>query len=146
MLAKSLESLRPLAHTCVISGPRKPLAAMPWQSAQRTRYAPMPTVMASVFPSRGLGTDPLGTRQHHDGKDQVDPRIAAEHAAVSPWYNGLYRPACSGRYQRPSTFHHAAPIPSQIVMLTILTAAPTRHQVASGTWPLPKRIGAGAVP
>jgi len=49
-------------------------------------------------------------------------------------------------YQNPSNRHHAPPIPSQIAMLTTLTIAPTRHQSASEQLPLPKRIGAGAVP
>ena len=56
------------------------------------------------------------------------------------------RKSIARHYQSPNTRHHAAPTPIQIAMLMTLTIAPTRHHMPSDTWPLPKRIGAGAVP
>jgi len=47
-------SVRPDAHTCVMSGPRTPRASMPWQSAQRPRNRPIPARMAAGSPSTGF--------------------------------------------------------------------------------------------
>ena len=49
-------------------------------------------------------------------------------------------------HHNPSSRHHRLPAPSQMVMLTTLMRAPSRHQVTMSTLPDPKRMGAAAVP
>ncbi len=51
-----------------------------------------------------------------------------------------------GRYQKPSTRHHARPTTIQIARFTAPTMAPVRHQSASDTYPWLKRIGPVVVP
>src|SRR5688572_1292319 len=47
-------SVRPVFQTWVMSGPRTPRPSVPWQSAHRRRYPPMPAWIASGSPSKGF--------------------------------------------------------------------------------------------
>src|SRR5262245_63219295 len=49
-------------------------------------------------------------------------------------------------YHKPSSFHQTPPTLSQIRIFTKLRMRPVFHQTPRETCPLPKRIGAGAVP